>query len=159
MNKNDVDRSLIRDVIIPNRNDGTKQIRTDGFEKYTKLVKDNAQAYKQLPSKPGIKRQFAIDNIVTPLREVNRRFYSYNPQNECYELIDLNNETQFNKFVSSVMQKINDADRDARKKKSYTDTDTDSQNDFTPLPIEVNSVPNNEIELLLEYLEPLFADT
>lgn len=99
--------SLIRDVVIPKNGGGREISHTNGFCRYTNLVNDNTEAYRNL--RTSEKRQFVIDKIITPLLNENRNFYRYDRKKCCYELVDLGDEQKIKLFTMNVvMQKIRD---------------------------------------------------
>jgi hypothetical protein len=104
---NKVDQYSTCDVVIP-KNGGCKEISyTEGFRRYTQLVNKVCDEYTQLS--PKLKRQFVIDNIITPLLNEQRDFYRYDRKKKVYVMVDLSDETKLNYFASNVvMQKIRD---------------------------------------------------
>mmetsp|Transcript_16937 Transcript_16937/g.21438 ORF Transcript_16937/g.21438 Transcript_16937/m.21438 type:complete len:307 (+) Transcript_16937:70-990(+) len=95
------------DVVIPKHGGGREISHTIGFRRYTKLVNESIEEYKRQRS--SNKRQFVIDKIITPLLNEGRRFYRYNRQKHCYDLVDLSDDNKVRSFTMNVvMQKIRD---------------------------------------------------
>jgi hypothetical protein len=101
------DKYLNEDVVIPKNGGGKEHSYTEGFHIYTQLVNEVCDEYTQLS--PKLKRQFVIDNIITPLLNEQRNFYRYDRKKKGYVMVDLSDDKKLIDFTTNVvMQKVRD---------------------------------------------------
>jgi hypothetical protein len=111
----------IHDVVIPKNGGGKEGCYTDGFKVYTHLVYRSSNEYHTLP--PRKKREFAIDRILMPLLNENRKIYRYNKKMKAYVMMDLTDKKALQNFTTKVvMQKFRDVT------KQFDDSDNINSN-------------------------------